>query len=76
MNNLEKLKQIINEILEDNDLETPEEISLNSRLKEDIGFDSFNLALLTVKIEDECGVDIFENSFPKTVGDIIDLIEV
>ena len=35
-----------------------------------LGLDSFNLAQLTVEIESEFGVDIFENGVISTVGDI------
>lgn len=36
------------------------EISSEHSLRTDLGFDSFDLAELTVRIEDRFGVDIFE----------------
>jgi acyl carrier protein len=41
------------------------------KFREDIGFDSFNLAQLTVMIEDEFDVDVFEDGVVETVGEII-----
>lgn len=38
------------------------EISSDHSLRTDLGFDSFDLAELTVRIEDRFGVDIFEKS--------------
>lgn len=72
----EKVLEIIKSVLD----ETPSEsgsidITLESNLKDDVGLDSFALALLTVQIEDEFDVDIFENHFPQTVSDILDILK-
>jgi acyl carrier protein len=40
------------------------------RLREDLGFDSFDLAELTVRIEDELRVDVFADGIVRTVGEI------
>lgn len=41
-------------------------------LRGDLGFDSFDLAELTVKLEDQTNIDIFEeNLLVDTVGDIL-----
>lgn len=67
----EKVIEIINNILKENDIEpSVEEINESTILTDDLGFDSFNLAQLTVEIESEFGVDIFENGVITTVGDI------
>jgi len=72
MNKENKIKELILEILEE-DSETLEyPITLDSHLKNDIGLDSLNLALLTVKIEDEFNIDIFEKGLVFTVSDILD----
>lgn len=42
----------------------------SDRLREDIGFTSFDLAELTVRIEDEFDVDIFENGLIATIGEV------
>ena len=41
-------------------------------LIDDIGFTSFDLAELTVRIEDEFDIDIFEDGLVNTVGEIIE----
>lgn len=46
------------------------EISPLSKLRDDLGLDSFNLAELTVHIEEEFGIDIFEDGLVSTVREI------
>ena len=70
----EKIKNIIAEILELND-ERKEEIKASSKLRDDLSFDSLQLAQLTVEIEDEFDVDVFENGVIETVQEIYDQIE-
>lgn len=41
-----------------------------NKLREDLGLTSFDLAELTVRIEDEYGIDIFEDGLVNTVGEI------
>lgn len=67
---MNKLYEIINQILEENDLDTFDTFKDSHHLKNDLGLDSFNLAELTVLIEDEFGVDIFEGDLVFTIGDI------
>ena len=62
---------IINTVLENRGKETLKEIKENYSLKNDCGFDSLDLAELTVRIEAEYDVDIFEDGFVTTVGDIL-----
>tara|TARA_B110000971_G_C20023016_1_gene507330 strand:+ start:144 stop:368 length:225 start_codon:yes stop_codon:yes gene_type:complete len=67
----EMVIEIIKNILIENDIElSVEEINESTVLTDDLGLDSFNLAQLTVEIESEFGVDIFENGVISTVGDI------
>jgi acyl carrier protein len=40
------------------------------RLRKDLGLDSLELAVLTVKIEAAAGIDIFENGLVDTVGQV------
>ena len=55
----------------ENDIEvSTEEINDSTSLMNELGLDSFNLAQLTVEIESEFGVDIFENGVISSVGDI------
>ena len=67
---MKKLYEIVNEVLESNELDTQETFKETDNLKNDLGMDSFNLAELTVMIEDEFGIDIFEGDLVFTIGDI------
>jgi acyl carrier protein len=64
------LLEIINEVLENSESKITE-LKPYTHLRNDIGFDSLNLAQLTVLIEDEYGVDIFENGSPETISEIL-----
>ena len=68
------LKDIINNVRENNGMSPLENISENMDLRADIGFDSLDLAELTVKIEKETGIDIFADSLVNTVGEILEKI--
>ena len=48
-----------------------ETLTEEMRLREDLNLDSFDLAELTVKIEDEFDIDIFEDGLVLTVGEIL-----
>jgi acyl carrier protein len=66
-----KVIEIIKNLILENDIEvSTEEINDSTSLTNDLGLDSFNLAQLTVEIESEFGVDIFENGVISSVGDI------
>ena len=72
----EKVLEIIKNILTENGIEiSVEEINDSTILTDDLGLDSFNLAQLTVEIESEFGVDIFENGIISTVGDIFNQLK-
>lgn len=66
------LLEVVNSIRENKELNKFNEINDSDRLREDYGFTSFDLAELTVKIEDEYDVDIFENGLVNTVGEILE----
>ena len=68
------LQNIINNVRENNGMPPLESISENMDLRTDIGFDSLDLAELTVKIEKETGIDIFADSLVNTVGEILEKI--
>ena len=73
-----KIADIINEICEEKDyvVVNPKATNfLELKLREDIGFDSFDLAQLTVMIEDEFDIDVFEDGIIETMGEIIIKIE-
>jgi acyl carrier protein len=66
----DKLKSLINQVLKQNDQEKVNYLDSSMSLRDDIGLTSFDLATLTVLIEDEYGIDIFENGLVSTVGEI------
>ena len=67
----DKLLLIINQIRLNNNLNVLNVISETDDLRGDIGFNSFDLAELTVRIENEFDIDIFEDGIVATVGDIL-----
>lgn len=72
----ETLKQIINEILEKKDEESPvEKISESTSLTEDLGLDSLDLAEMTVRLEDKYGVDVFEDDIVDSVNEVLEKLE-
>lgn len=68
----EKVLDIINYIRISKGLSKLESIAENDQLRDEIEFTSFDLAELTVRIEDEFDVDIFENGLVSTVGEIFE----
>ncbi len=66
------LLEVVNSIRENKELGKLSEIKETDRLREDYGFTSFDLAELTVKIEDEYDIDIFEEGLVNTVGEIFE----
>jgi len=69
-----KIKEIINIVLEKNNKETVKDLNKETSLRDDLGMDSLDLAELTVRIEDEYDVDIFEDGIIDKVGEIIEKI--
>lgn len=70
-----KVTEIINGIRVAKGLTPVETLSAETKLREDLSLTSFDLAELTVKIEDEFDVDIFEDGLVNTVGEIIAKLE-
>ncbi|UBD72264.1 phosphopantetheine-binding protein [Bacteroides sp. BFG-257] len=50
-------------------------ITAGSSLRDDLGLDSLDLAELTVRIEAEYDVDIFEDGVVTTIGEILAKIQ-
>ena len=71
----EKLQSIINDIRIAKGLPVLANLKVEDKLREDLNLSSFDLAELTVKIEDEYDVDIFEDGLVNTVGEIIAKLE-
>lgn len=68
---VDKLREIINLILLKQGRTELEKIDLTDNLRSDIGLDSLDLAELTVRLEEECGVDVFEDGLVETVEEIL-----
>jgi acyl carrier protein len=66
--------RIIKEILSENDIVLITEITDNTNLR-DLGMTSFDLATLTVMIEDEFNVDVFEEGIVLTIGEIVAVLD-
>lgn len=67
-----KILQFINEIRAAKNLAQLTNLNREDKLRDDLEFTSFDLAELTVKIEDEFDIDIFEDGLVETVGEVID----
>lgn len=67
-----KVIDIINSIRNAKGLPSKLDVNASTSLREDLEFTSFDLAELTVKIEDEFDIDIFEDGLVSTVGEIFE----
>ncbi len=65
-----KILEIVNIIREGKGLNPVNKLNLSDDLRNDLEFTSFDLAELTVRIEDEYDVDIFEDGLINTIGEI------
>lgn len=66
----QKVLEIINSIRTSKDLPALDVIKDSDTLLFDLQLTSFDLAELTVKLEDEYDIDIFEDGLVNTVGEI------
>ena len=66
----QKVLEIINSIRTSKDLSALDFIKDSDTLLFDLQLTSFDLAELTVKLEDEYDIDIFEDGLVNTVGEI------
>ena len=66
------LEDIVIEVMDDD--YSNQVITETTSLRNDLGFDSFKLAQLTVEIEDEYEVDIFDQGNIDTIGEIQNII--
>lgn len=66
----EKLLNIINYILKKKNKYELEKLDTSLSLRNDLELDSLDLAELTVRIEDEFDVDIFEDGIIDTIAEI------
>jgi len=70
-----KILDIINTVLKNNQKSELDSLVPSFDLRKDIGFDSLDLAELTVRIEAEFGTDIFENGLVNTVEEIFEKLK-
>ena len=70
-----ELLEIVNIVLENKGRTKLFSIQPNDDLRNDLGLDSLDLAELTVRIESEFEIDIFENGLVKTIGEIQDILK-
>jgi acyl carrier protein len=68
---MDKIIEITKTVLANRGNENLKEIGLDSHLRNDLGMDSLDLAELTVRIEAEFDVDIFEDGIVNTIGEIL-----
>jgi len=65
-----ELLEIINTVLRNRGRKEIESLTDRLHLRNDIGFESLDLAELTARIEAEFDVDIFEDGIVNTIGEI------
>jgi len=70
----DKLLEIVNEVRINKALPSLPSLKPTDRLREDFGFESLDLAELTVRIEEAFGVDVFADGLVNTAGEIHDKI--
>jgi acyl carrier protein len=68
------LLTILNQVRENKGLPAIGAYDRTLRLREDIGFESLDLAELTVRIEEKFSVDVFADGLIHTAGEIEDKI--
>lgn len=64
------LLEIINQVRINKGLSEVDAVTSSLRLREDLGFDSLDLAELTARIDEAMGIDIFAQGVLATVGEI------
>lgn len=66
----EMLVTIINEVRANKQQPPLNDLCASSRLREDVGLESLDLAELTVRVEEKFGVDVFADGLVHTIGEI------
>lgn len=67
----EKLLELVNIVLTNSGRPAVSDLPPETRLKEDLGMDSFELAELTIRVEEITGVDVFEDEVINTVEEVM-----
>lgn len=69
---LEKLKELIKNTMPEVEIEG---VTRDTRLIEDLHFDSLSIMMLSMSLEDEFGITFDEPMVFNTVGEVIDFVE-
>lgn len=69
---LERLKTLISGVMPDLDMDS---VTLETRLVEDLHFDSLSIMMLSMAIEDEFNYEFVEPMNFGTVGDVVKFLE-
>ena len=72
---MDKLLAMLNEMFEEAGRAPVDSLQSSTHLRDDLNLDSLMLAELTVRIEAEFGVDIFEDGIVQTIGEICSKLE-
>lgn len=70
-----KLLEIINTILQNRGKAKLEGLNPKMHLRNDIGFDSLDLAELTVRIEAQFDIDIFDDGIVSTIEEVLSKLD-
>ena len=70
----DKIYKIIKTVMKNSSINSNVEISNHTNLRNDLSLDSLALAELAVRVEEEYGVDVFEDGIVETVQEIIDKV--
>ncbi len=74
ISNINTVHEIINEMREGKGLPKFDSFHKDLDLRNDLGFDSFDLAELTVRIEDAIKIDVFSNGIITSLGQVYSMI--
>ena len=69
------LLSVVNEVRTNKGQPPVEALASSLRWREDLGFESLDLAELTVRIEEKFGVDVFADGLVTTVGEVMQKLE-
>lgn len=72
---LEQLQHAINEVLSESGRPHLTSLTRDMNLRRDIGLDSLELAVLTVKLEAQFGIDVFADGLVETVAELLKKLE-
>jgi acyl carrier protein len=66
----DRLLEILNELIEESGRQTVDKYRGEIRLRDDLGFDSLDLAILGVRVEAVFGVDVFKEGVVSTLEEL------